>query len=162
VLIVPALYFGYAWSKLVPGIATRGDLVFGTPLLFRYFEQLLYPGVNSADVCLHPVAWAAWAGAFATALNLLPIGQLDGGHILYAWFGQKQLTLSKIFIALLIPLGFVYWPWWIWAVVLYIFGRKHPYIHDYVGLDASRKAVAVLAFVIFALCFMPAPVEMPQ
>ena len=161
-LIVPALYFGYAWSKIVPGVERRGDLVFGTPLIFRYFEQVLFPGVSTADICLHPVAWAAWAGAFATALNLLPIGQLDGGHILYAWFGQRQLTLSKIFIAMLIPLGFVYWPWWIWAVVLWLFGRKHPYIHDYVGLDARRKVIAILAFLIFAICFMPTPVEMPQ
>jgi membrane-associated protease RseP (regulator of RpoE activity) len=161
VLIVPAIYFGYAWSKVIPGVALRGDLVFGTPLIFRYFEQLIFPGARPVDLCLHPVAWAAWAGVFATALNLLPIGQLDGGHILYAWFGQRQLTLSKVFIALLVPLGFVYWPWWIWAVLLFIFGRKHPYIHDYVPLDGGRKALAVLAFVVFALCFMAAPVTIP-
>lgn len=161
VLIVPAIYFGYAWSRLVPGVALQGDLVFGTPLIFKYFEQLFFPGARSVDLCLHPVAWAAWAGCFATALNLLPIGQLDGGHILYAWFGPLQLTLSKVFIGLLIPLGFLYWPWWVWAMLLFLFGRKHPYIHDYVPLDGTRKTLAVLAFLVFAICFMAAPVTIP-
>jgi len=159
-VLLPALAAGYSWSKVVPGIARQGDLTFGLPLVFHYFQQVTFPGTAPADVSLHPVAWAAWAGALATALNLLPIGQLDGGHILYAWFGHRQLTLSKVFIlAFLAPLGFLYWPWWLWAAVLWFFGRKHPYIHDAVGLDRVRKCVAILAFVVFALSFMPAPVQ---
>jgi membrane-associated protease RseP (regulator of RpoE activity) len=156
-LILPALYFGYSWSKVVPGVVQKGDLIFGLPLAFRYVEQLTFPGVSSGDVCLHPVLWAAWAGAITTAANLLPIGQLDGGHILYAWFPQRHEMLSKVAIALLVPLGFVFWPWFVWATVLYFFGRRHPYIHDYAPLDPVRKALALVAFVVFVISFIAAP-----
>jgi membrane-associated protease RseP (regulator of RpoE activity) len=96
-------------------------------------------------------------GLFATALNLLPIGQLDGGHILYAWFGERYQRRGWIFLAMLVPLGFFWWPWWVWAAILYWLGRKHPYIHDDIGLDPRRQRWAMVAVVLFILCFMPAP-----
>jgi membrane-associated protease RseP (regulator of RpoE activity) len=156
--LVPVLLAGMAMSKVSPGIALQGDLVFGTPLLIRLMESLFFPGVPSSDIYLHPVARAAWVGLFATALNLLPIGQLDGGHILYALFGERHRTLSKITLAVLIPLGYFYPAWWVWGVALYWLGRRHPFIFDGEPIGTSRRWMAGLAAVIFVLSFMPAPI----
>lgn len=159
VALIPVLIAGLAISKRIPGIAEQGDLIFGTPLLLSLGEHLFFPGVPSSDIYLHPIARAAWVGLFATALNLLPIGQLDGGHILYALFGQHHALLSKIAIGALIPLGFLYWPWWIWAAALFFFGRKHPYIYDDESLGWKRKMLAWVSVVLFLVCFMPAPIQ---
>lgn len=158
IALIPFLISGLALSKQVPGIAEQGDLVFGTPLLLSFFEHLFFPGIPSSDIYLHPIARAAWVGLFATALNLLPIGQLDGGHILYAVFGERHKLMSKLTLAALIPLGFLYWPWWVWAVGLFFFGRKHPYIYDETSIGWKRKALAIVAMIIFLICFMPAPI----
>ncbi len=87
-VLVPALVIGIGESKVIHGIAERGDLIFGVPAIQRFFEWIIFPHVRSADILLHPIARAAWVGILATALNLLPIGQLDGGHILYAFTGR--------------------------------------------------------------------------
>ncbi len=158
VFLLPALAIGLAFSKVLPGIAHRGDLVFGVPPLVWLLEKAIFPGVAAADIYLHPVARAAWVGIFATALNLLPIGQLDGGHILYSFFGERHKLLSKIFIAALVPLGFLYWPWFLWAVLLAVLGRRHPSIFDTTRLDSGRRWLGCLALLIFGLCFMPAPI----
>jgi membrane-associated protease RseP (regulator of RpoE activity) len=158
VFLLPVLAIGLAFSKVLPGIAHRGDLIFGMPPLVWLLEKVIFPGVATADIYLHPVARAAWVGIFATALNLLPIGQLDGGHILYSFFGERHKLLSKIFIAGLIPLGFLYWPWFLWAVLLAVLGRRHPSIFDTTRLDAGRRWLGALALLIFCLCFMPAPI----
>lgn len=159
VVLLPALGVGLALSRVVPGAEHRGDLVFGTPAVLWLLERIFFPGVASADIYLHPVARAAWVGVFATALNLLPIGQLDGGHILYAFLGEKHRLVSRAAILALIPLGFVYWPWWVWAVVLFFLGRRHPYIFDERRLDPRRRLLGLLALIMFLLCFMPAPIR---
>lgn len=158
VFLLPILAIGLAFSKVLPGIAHRGNLIFGMPPLVWLLEKAIFPGVAAADIYLHPVARAAWVGIFATALNLLPIGQLDGGHILYSFIGERHKLLSKVFIAALIPLGFLYWPWFLWAVLLAILGRRHPSIFDTTRLDAGRRWMGGLALLIFCLCFMPAPI----
>jgi len=158
-LVLPAAVFGIAASKVVPGIAVQGDLNFGTPPLFWILERLLAPGVSPSDISLHPVARAAWVGVFATALNLLPIGQLDGGHILYSFFGDRHKMLSRLFVVALAPLGLFYWPWLLWAVVLFFFGLRHPLIYDANPLDRRRQALGIAALAIFLLCFMVAPIE---
>lgn len=156
--IVPALGVGLALSRVVPGLGGHSDLTFGTPLLMRLIEMWLFPGVPAGDISLHPVARAAWVGLLATALNLLPVGQLDGGHLVYAAFGERHRRVSLGVILLLVPLGFVYWPWWVWAAVLFLLGRRHFMVADSTGLDPARRRVLVLAFAIFALSFIPAPV----
>jgi len=108
VVLVPALFAGVIWSKVIPGAAESGELVFGVPLIVRLFEQLVFPGVSSSDIYLHPVARAAWVGVLATALNLLPIGQLDGGHIIYSFLGERTRFLSRALVVLLIPIGLLY------------------------------------------------------
>jgi membrane-associated protease RseP (regulator of RpoE activity) len=160
VFLLPVLGFGLAYSKVLPGIADSGDLVVGTPPLMWLLEKVVFPGVASSDVYLHPVARAAWVGIFATAINLLPIGQLDGGHILYAFVGERHKLLSKIFVVALVPLGIFsdYWPWFLWAVLLYIFGLRHPSIFDTSRLSRGRRWLGYLALVIFLLCFMATPI----
>jgi membrane-associated protease RseP (regulator of RpoE activity) len=156
--LLPALAIGVAFSKVIPGIGRQGVIQFGTPGLLWLLEKAIFPGIPVADIYLHPVARAAWIGILATALNLLPIGQLDGGHILYALAGDKHKLLSKIFIAALIPLGFRWWPWWVWAVALFFIARRHPVIIDPSGIGPVRKRLAVISLLIFLLCFTVAPV----
>ncbi len=157
VFLLPALGIGLAYSKIIPGIANRGDFIIGVPLLVRLLDAAVFPGVSPADIYLHPIARAAWVGIFATALNLLPIGQLDGGHILYSFVGNRHKLLSKIFVVALLPLGFKYWPWFLWAVLLYIFCLRHPSIFDPSRLSPGRRWLGYMALVIFVLCFMTAP-----
>ncbi|WP_051670404.1 site-2 protease family protein [Bryobacter aggregatus] len=159
VVLLPFLFFGTWLSHVAPGVATSGDLVFGTPLLIRFFEGIFFPGIPPDDIYLHPMARAAWVGIFATALNLLPIGQLDGGHIVYSLTGAWAKKISLVAIATLIPLGYFYPPWWGWAVVLYFFGRRHPQIFDESPLDRRRRLVAAVALLIFVLCFMTVPLR---
>ena len=160
VVLVPALVIGIASSKVVPGIALRGDLTFGVPAIERFFEWIIFPRVKSADILLHPVARAAWVGILATALNLLPIGQLDGGHILYAFTGRRHKLLSRIFVLALVPLGYFYSPsWWVWAVLLFFFGLRHPVIYDATKLDRTRMALGLAALAIFLLTFTLAPLR---
>lgn len=159
-LLVPALIIGIASSKVVPGIAERGDLTFGVPALQRFFEWIIFPHVRSVDILLHPVARAAWVGMLATALNLLPIGQLDGGHILYAVTARWHKVLSRIFVVALVPLGIVFWPTWlVWAALLFFFALRHPVIFDTTKLDQTRTALGLAALAIFLLTFTLAPLR---
>jgi membrane-associated protease RseP (regulator of RpoE activity) len=160
VVLVPALLIGIAESKIIPGIAQRGELIFGIPAIQRIFEWIIFPHVRSADILLHPIARAAWVGILATALNLLPIGQLDGGHILYAFAGRRHKLLSRIFVVALIPLGIFYSPsWFVWAALLFFFALRHPVIYDITRLDKNRVALGIAALVIFLLTFTLAPLR---
>ncbi len=161
VTLLAPLAIGVWMSKVIPGIADRGDLIYGTPLLLRAVEYLRFPGVSPSNLYLHPVARAAWAGLLATALNLLPIGQLDGGHILYTIVGERTKMLSYIFIALLIPMGFIFhaYSWFVWAVLLFFVARRHPFIPDNQPLDALRRSLAWVALLILVLSFTPSPVR---
>jgi membrane-associated protease RseP (regulator of RpoE activity) len=157
--LLPALAIGLAYSKIGPGLADRGDLIFGTPPVLRALEYLILPGVAPADIYLHPVARAAWVGVLATALNLLPIGQLDGGHILYAFVARRHRLLSRVFVGALIPIGIFYWyGWLVWAGFFAFFGLKHPpTIYDPVELDPVRRRLGVLALAILLATFTLAP-----
>jgi membrane-associated protease RseP (regulator of RpoE activity) len=160
-VLVPALGIGLAYSKVLPGIAEQGDLVFGSPLLVWLASQLVFPGVNSADIYLHPIARAAWVGLLATALNLLPIGQLDGGHILYSFFGAQHRRLSQIFAVVLAAIGAIFgWLGWIlWGGFFLWTGLRHPPIYDKTPVGGGRIRLAALALLILALSFTPVPVR---
>ena len=161
VFLVPALLIGLLFSHVQPGIAIHGDFVFGTPLVLRLLEAIVFPGVPVSDISLHPVARAAWVGILATALNLLPIGQLDGGHILYSFFGDKHKLLSRIFVAALVPIGLIWrwWSWLIWAVLLALFGLRHPAIFDESPLGTVRNRLGLIAALLLVLCFTLAPIQ---
>ncbi len=156
--LLPFLVIGISRSRVVPGIGLHAPFVFGTPILMRLVESIFFPGVPVTSLALHPMAMAAWAGLLATALNLLPIGQLDGGHIIYAMAGERWHRLvSTIAVAVLFALGFLYWPWWFWAFVMYLFGRRHRLVYDAAPLSRARIAIGCLAAVllILSICIVP-------
>ncbi len=161
VFLLPVLGIGLAYSKVVPGIAEQGDLIFGSPLLLWLAAKLVFPGVAAADLYLHPVARAAWVGLLATALNLLPIGQLDGGHILYAFAGERHRRLSQIFAVALAAVGLIFgWLGWIlWAAFFLWTGLRHPPIFDERPIDGGRLRLALVAAAILAVSFTPVPVR---
>jgi membrane-associated protease RseP (regulator of RpoE activity) len=160
VLLLPAMAIGLAYSKVLPGIAERGELVFGVPAIQRALEWLMFPDARAADIYLHPVARAAWVGTLATALNLLPIGQLDGGHILYAFTADKHKLLSRLFVVALIPMGIFYSrTWLVWAVVLFFFALRHPVICDVAPLGRNRVLLGIAALVIFLITFTAVPIR---
>ena len=159
VFLLPALAVGLAFSKVIPGIEHQSSVHFGVPPLERLLEMAIFPGVRRVDLCLHPVARAAWIGMLATALNLLPVGQLDGGHILYSLVGDKHRLISKITIAVLVPLGvFFWWVWLLWAGMLFWLGRRHPVIYDTSDVGPGRTRLGWVSMAVFILCFTVAPV----
>jgi membrane-associated protease RseP (regulator of RpoE activity) len=158
VFLLPALAIGLAFSKVIPGIANHGTLIFGVPGLLRLMEGMIFPGTPASDIFLHPVARAAWVGIFTTALNLLPIGQLDGGHILYSFFPSRHRLISRIVAAVLLPMAYLWWVWALWAVAMLWLGRYHPMIVDTTDMSLGRRKLGWLAAAIFVLCFMFAPV----
>jgi membrane-associated protease RseP (regulator of RpoE activity) len=166
-LIIP-LIVGVFLSKVEQGIGLHGDIVFGTPLILRFFEWIVFPGVPTSDIYLHPVARAAWVGLLATALNLLPIGQLDGGHVLYAFLGERTRIWSRFAVAMLAVLGLFQiftsaykmgWMWLFWSAFLLIFGMRHPTIIDPSPIGRARSWLGVLALILFILCFTAAPIR---
>ncbi len=166
-LILP-LIAGVSLSKVVPGIGTRGEVIFGTPPLIRLLEMAIFPGVPANDICLHPIARAAWVGLLATALNLLPIGQLDGGHVLYAFLGERTRVLSRVFVVALGGLGAFQlftsdytmgYMWLFWAVVLFFVALRHPTIVDPTVLSPKRRWLGLVALIVFLLSFTLAPIR---
>jgi Zn-dependent protease len=161
VIAVPMMAFAVAASKIVPDAQANATILFGNPLLVRIFIALFHPGVDPAAVLLHPVARAAWLGLLATALNLMPIWQLDGGHILYSLESRQHRKISIVLSLVLIALGRFAWPaWYFWGgalLLLTLWFRHPPVMQPWEPLDASRKLLALAALAIFALCYMPAP-----
>jgi membrane-associated protease RseP (regulator of RpoE activity) len=158
-IAVPALAIAIFFSKVLPASDASSSLVFGQPLIEWLLELWIRPGVPHAHLLLHPVGRAAWVGLFATALNLLPAGQLDGGHILYAVASEQHRRTSFAVALLLVPLAVKFWPGWlVWAVLLVAIGFRHPPLIDrWEPLDQARRILSGVALAIFILCFMPAP-----
>lgn len=132
------------------------------PLIYwlRYFFTGQPVPYGALDVLLHPVAWAGWAGLLITALNLIPAGQLDGGHILYSLFGKRSRILLPFVLVALIILGTVWSGWWLWAFLIFMLGRMHAEPLDQITpLDPRRKALAVFGLVVFVLVFTPIPLS---
>jgi len=157
--LLPALSVGLAFSKIIPGIAHQGSLDFGIPWLQWLLAKAIFPGVPVADIYLHPVARAAWVGMLTTAMNLLPIGQLDGGHILYSFFPNRHRQVSTCLSLMLLPLGYFWWGWLFWGLVLLLLGRRHPAVYDPSRLDTNRRRLGWVALAVFILCFCYAPVS---
>lgn len=152
-LLAKFLTFG----KLLPEPASFGHL---TPLgywILYFFTGRPFP-VGGTDVFIHPVAFAGWAGLLVTALNLIPAGTLDGGHVVYSWFGDKAGKAFPVIFLALLALGLVWSGWWIWAVLLLWLGRVHAEPLDQITpLNTGRLAIAAFTIVLFFLTFSPVP-----
>lgn len=159
---LPALVVGLMLSKPVPPLPRENAILFGEPLLLKIIESLLFRGTPEPfDLILHPVAFAGWVGILVTALNLFPVGQLDGGHIFYSLFGDKSRTAGKLMLAVFIVMGVFFWVgWFVWAVLIAFIGMKHPPVMDEaVPLSPKRKWIGALLALIFIFSFTPAPVH---
>ena len=161
---IPALAIAVLGSKVVPFSDAHASIVFGQPLALRMLVAILRPGVAPGDLLLHPVGRAAWVGLFATALNLLPGGQLDGGHILYAAASKYHRRISIGLALILLPIGLFFWKGWIlWSILLLVIGFRHPpLLNQWEKLDRSRLIWTGVAILMFILCFMPMPVLVRQ
>jgi len=161
VVAVMALVIGLSLSKVVTNESVYG-LHLGEPLLLQFVSWLvLGPLPQGYDVVLHPVGFAAWFGLFVTSLNLIPIGQLDGGHVAYALWGPRQRTVALAMLPILMMLGFMPggWPgWFLWAGMAGLVGLGHPPVRDpRAALGRTRIWVGWGALAIFVLTFAPIP-----
>ncbi len=157
---VPALALAIRYSAVVPSAEMDAPFLFGRPLLEWILTAWLRPGVAAEDLLLHPVGRAAWVGLFATGLNLLPAGQLDGGHIVYALASRRHRQISLLVAFGLLLLSAVWPGWMMWSALLLLLGFRHPRLADrWEPIDAKRRAWAGVAVAIFLLCFMPAPLR---
>ena len=153
-LLTKYLMFG----KLLPQPIDYGAT---TPVIYwiKYFFTGMPVPLGGMDVMIHPVAWAAWAGLLVTSLNLIPAGQLDGGHIFHVLFSRKGSRIAlPVIIFLLAALGFVWNGWWLWVILILFFGRRSAEPLDQITpIDAKRKWLAGFTLLIFILTFMPVP-----
>lgn len=164
VVAVAALVVGLRMSRVVEADAAFG-MRLGEPLLLQLISWLVIgPVPDGYDVVLHPVAFAAWFGLFVTSLNLIPIGQLDGGHVAYALWGRRQRTMALAVVPILIVLGLAGWPGWIlWASMASLLGLGHPPVCDPEAvLGRTRVCIGWFALAIFVLTFSPVPFFFPK
>ena len=165
VLVVPALIIGLRHSReFVYTSSTISTLEFGEPLLFQLATRLFFPGDLDVDIHLHPIGWAAWFGMLATSINLLPIGQLDGGHIIYAIFGRRwHQLISYGTLASLILISLYSWPmlgYLVFALILFFLGLRHPSPDiDSPSLGKGRLCIALIGLIIFLLTLIVVPVR---
>ena len=166
VVLVPLLFFAISRSTVVPATPpVEGTLEFGEPLLFQAMTWLTFGRfADGFQLNLHPIGFAAWFGMLATAWNLLPFGQLDGGHLSYATLGDASRYVSIATAAGAVLMCLVSINWILMAVImlamLYFMGSRHPRVVDeYEPLGAARRAFAILAIIMFALCFTPVPIR---
>lgn len=161
-IAVPAVIIGLQISEVRPLQPWEGGLLLGDSLLFAALTRLVL-GVSpdNVTVLLHPVALAGWFGLLVTCLNLLPVGQLDGGHVAYAVFGRHHRWISRGVLTSLVILGLGSWSGWlVWAGLLVMLGIRHPRPLDpYTPLDRRRLVAAALTLVVFVLTFMPEPIS---
>jgi membrane-associated protease RseP (regulator of RpoE activity) len=135
-------------------------VVLGEPLLYQFLSWLVFGSLSpETAVVLHPVAFAGWIGLLVTALNLIPVGQLDGGHVAYALFPEYQRYISLGSLGLLLACGFLFWYGWLmWAVLLSLLGWRHPPpYYSWVPLDRPRRVLGVVTILVFIVTFSPAP-----
>ncbi len=155
---LPISLIGLMLSQPVAKSGTKG-IELGSSLSFLLLSRLTHPHLGSEmDLMLHPMAFAGWLGLFVTALNLLPVGQLDGGHIAYAVFGRNWSRYSLIVIAVLLVMGFFWLGWPFWAVLVVLFGLRHPPpLDDVTALTRTDYWLALVALALIILTFTPTP-----
>jgi membrane-associated protease RseP (regulator of RpoE activity) len=159
-LSIPVIAIGLKLSRIVDveQLSDPGFLVLGDSILFSAIQYVvLGPLPEGKDIVLHPVAFAGWLGLFITALNLLPIGQLDGGHVVYAVFGKKKIFKFAV-AGMAVIILFLNPGWFLLVALILLFGFKHPPpLDDHTPLDQNRKIIGILTMIIFILSFTPVP-----
>jgi membrane-associated protease RseP (regulator of RpoE activity) len=183
IVAIPVLFYGLSLSTLGKIVPDPNGFIEGNSLLylfakfvtfgrllpspiepqgFFYWLRYFFTGgpvpIGGTDVFIHPVAFAGWAGILVTALNLIPAGTLDGGHVIYGLFGDKARKAFPFIVGVLIALGFFWSGWWLWAAILFWLGRVHAQPLDQITtLDPPRRLLAFVMLIIFILVFMPVP-----
>jgi len=157
IVALPLMIVGLSMSSLVPVLSRSGQL--GSSLLLRWLTDLIQPHAAGYAVSLHPIAIAAWFGILITGINLLPMGQLDGGHVAYAVLGKAAHTLALIAFGTMIIAGFTVWSgWFTWAFFAIITGLRHSApLNDITPLDPVRKVIGFLTLIWFLLIITPRP-----
>jgi Zn-dependent protease len=163
---VPIYFLGLATSvKMPPGTSISEGLFFGEPLIQKLMNIILFPGLGENDtIVVSPLALVGWFGCLVTAINLLPVSQLDGGHILYAVFGKRHQYVSLMVVAGMVTVAVVtgYYGWFLWAFLVTVLGLRHPPMADEsIRLDGGRRLLALVALLVFVVTFTPVPVEVP-
>jgi len=157
---IPVTLVGLQLSHTTVMAGGQDILVLGEPLLYQFLTWLVFGSLSAETaVVLHPVAFAGWIGLLVTSLNLIPVGQLDGGHVSYALFPEYHRYISLGSLGLLLVCGLVFWYGWLmWAVLLSFLGWRHPPPYrDWVPLDQPRKLLGAITILVFILTFSPAP-----
>jgi membrane-associated protease RseP (regulator of RpoE activity) len=158
---LPVIVIGLLLSEPIPLSQTQDNLIrLGDSLLFSFVQKVVVGGMpDGQDLCLHPIAYAGWVGLFVTALNLLPVGQLDGGHIAYALLGKKSKFIFSLTIMIWMGISFFFYVGWTLMIVLVLlFGFRHPPpLDDLTPLDSKRKILGGIVFTLFVLSFTPVP-----
>ena len=167
---IPAIIIGLLLSEKVPVVISQpgllvgnSGLVFGGSLLFNMLAKIFINVPDGYSILLHPVAFAGWVGLFVTAINLFPIGQLDGGHIAYVFLGKRQKYIAYLFFAILIYLSLeMSSGWTFWIFMLFLMGLRHPHVRMLdagIHLDNRRIKQGLFSVLIFILCFIPEPLK---
>lgn len=166
--VVATLLLGFSLglSKPLPHGVVPPDYELTYPLIFNIVQRLLggigmakaTAGLPLARLLLHPVAIAAWVGMFATALNLLPGGQLDGGHIVFSLAPRAHKFVSRLTILILLPMAYYLWTgWFVWAILLQLSSFRHPQVADWPRVSGGRVWLAAFALAMLVLTLTPAP-----
>ena len=164
-VLVPLLIFAISQSTIVHGPPPESGLFFGEPLLFRLLEWIRFGATgDNVQLNLHPIGFAAWFGMLATAWNLLPFGQFDGGHLTYATLGHRSRYFTLATAVASIGMCFVSVTWMLMTAMMvamiYFMGPNHPRpLDDYTPIGTGRTILAIVALVVFVLCFTPVPLE---
>lgn len=160
IVALPTLMYGLSLSKVTPVLGIEG-INFGSSLILNFCSEWVLgvnPQSSEFNIHLHPIALAGWIGMFVTALNLIPIGQLDGGHIIFALFPDRHVLLGRVFYGVLFPLGYFWSGWFFWAVMIALMGFKTaPLTDETEELGPKEKLLGVISTVIFILTFIPVP-----
>ena len=162
VVAIPLLLYGLSVSPVQALPAQGGYIMEGNSLAYAGAKYLIHGQLlpsNGRDVMLDPVAFAAWFGLLVTAFNLLPVGQLDGGHVLFALFGEKVRIVGFVFVGILLVMGLLLWEGWIiWAILIFLLGVGHPApLNDITPLSPRRKLLGAIVLLLFLLVFVPVP-----
>lgn len=167
VVALAVLALSLQWSRPMSPGHSPAEYELGYPLIFQLVHRLLESahlvhetaaGLPLNRVLLHPVAIAAWVGMLATSLNLLPGGQLDGGHIIFSIAPQMHKLVSRLTILILLPMAYYLWAGWLlWAIILQVSSMRHPQVADWPRVSGARLVLAVFALMMLALTLTPAP-----